>query len=130
MAISDDKQAQRVKRELEKLAAHDEAEISQEIQGLLSRPSGQKFLWWLLQIGKVYQQPYQQDSDYTIFQCGELNVGNQMLARFIETNAVGYAEMQLARKLEDERRNDYATRIASGDDLYGTSAEPEPGTDG
>jgi hypothetical protein len=124
MAQHDDKQAERLNRELTKYQALDEAEIDTVIRQLLEEPKGQKFIWWLLQIGKVGVQPFSTERSITDFQCGELNVGQQMLARLIDVNPMGFAQMQLKRKQEDEYRHAAAQRISTGNDLFA-----EPGTE-
>lgn len=118
MANHDDKQAERLNRELSKYAALDDAEIDQFIQQMLADQKGQKFLWWLLQIGKYGTQPFTVDPQTTAFQCGELNVGNAILMRVIEVNPLGFAQLQLQRKDEDGQRTAAARDIASGNDLY------------
>lgn len=118
MAQHDDKQAQKLQKELAKYAALDDAEIDEICRFLLADQKGQKFIWWLLQIGKYGVQPFSTDRAITDFQCGELNVGQQILARLIDVNPLGFAQMQLNRKNEDDRRNASARSIASGDDLY------------
>lgn len=57
-------------------------------------PSGRKFLWWLLEIGKVGLQPFTSNALNTAFQCGELNVGNQILAKILEVDPAVYVQMQ------------------------------------
>jgi len=129
MAISDDKQADRLKRELEKFAAFDAAQIDETLRYLLADEGGQRLLWWLLEIGKsIGVQPYTANSDYTIFQCGEMNVGMQILARITDAHPVGFAEMQIKRKNEDEWRNTRASELASGNDLYSDVREPDTGS--
>ncbi len=131
MAQHDDKAVERLNRELAKYEALDNAEIDQVIQTLLGDNKGQKFIWWLLQVGKYGVQPFTPDAQVTAFQCGEMNVGAQILARLIEVNPLGFAELQLKRKNESDRRDAAARDIASGNDLLsGTDelgSDPLPG---
>lgn len=125
MAQHDDKQAERLNRELTKYQALDDAEIDQVIRNLLEEPKGQKFIWWLLQVGKYGVNPFSPDVAVMAFQAGEMNVGNAILARLIEVNPMGFAQLQMKRKQEDERRSAAAQRISAGDDLY-SDPDPDP----
>lgn len=121
MAIHDDKQAERLNKELSKYEALDQAEIDEVIRNLLEEPKGQKFLWWLLQIGKYGLNPFSPDPNVMSFQAGEMNVGSAILSRIIEVNPMGFAQLQIRRKTEDDRRNSAASNIARGDDLFASS---------
>ena len=128
MAQYDDKQAERLNKELSKYQALDDVEINQVIQGLIEDQKGQKFLWWLLQVGKYGLNPFSADPGIMAFQAGEMNVGSAILARIIEVNPLGFAQLQMRRKLEDDRRSAAAQRISAGDDLYsidGTDADDD-----
>ena len=125
MAQHDDKQAQRYAREMAKYEALDEAEINEEIRELLSRPRGKKFLWWLLQVTKYGHNPFSPDPATMAFAAGEMNVGAQVMARLIEVNPLGFAEMQLERKTESDRRDIAARNIAHGNDLF-ADADRDP----
>lgn len=114
MADHDDKETKKQLEAQARWAALDDADIDETIRVLLQLAKGQKFLWWLLQVGKVGMQPFTGDRNTTDFQCGELNVGQQILARYIDVNPLGYAEMQMERKREDERRDDLS-RPRDGD---------------
>lgn len=118
MAQHDDKEAERYAREAGKFAALDDADIDETLRVLLTLDKGQKLIWWLLQIGKVGTQPFTVDPHTTSFQCGELNVGQRILDRLIEVNPTGYAEMQLKRKNEYERRDELIRSALIGDDLF------------
>lgn len=54
---------------------------------------GRQFLWHLLSIGKVGLTPFASSREHTDFQCGELNVGNQIFARLLNVAADGYLKM-------------------------------------
>ena len=118
MAQHDDKQTERLNRELSKYAAIDEADIDEVCRHLLSDQKGQKFIWWLLQIGKYGINPFSSDPLAMAFQCGEMNVGSAVLARLVEVNPLGFAQLQLTRKNESDARYSSAQRISSGDDLF------------
>jgi hypothetical protein len=127
LAQHDDKVAERYAKELAKFDALDQADIDETLRVLLTLEKGQKTLWWLLQIGKVGTQPFATDPYVTAFQAGELNVGQQILARLIDVNPTGYADMQMKRKQEYERRDGLARDNASGNDLFADSDHTDPG---
>ena len=126
MAQHDDKEAKKLQRELAKYEALDAEDIDSFIAFSLTDRRGQKFLWWLLQIGKYGVNPFSPDSNTMAFQSGEANVGSQILSRIIDVNAMGFAQMQLERKIEDDRRTRRAADLATGNDLY---ADSDPGDD-
>lgn len=100
------------------------------IHSLLKTVEGRQFIWWLLSIGKAGQgtQPFVAgQADQTAFNCGEQNVGNQILDRIIALNPQGYL-----RLLEDQhgRRTEPSEPGTSLDDTSGAEPEPAPGTDG
>lgn len=115
MASHDDKGAELAARQAAKFAQHEKAEVDRALGELFGTHHGRRALWWLLQIGKVGTQPFQLDPHATAFNCGELNVGNQILARLIEVNPIGYAEMQMERQNESVRNAELLNRyVASG----------------
>lgn len=126
MAQHDDKQAQKLAKELAKYEAIDEAEIDEICRFLLTDQKGQKFIWWLLQIGKYGLNPFSSDALAMAFQAGEMNVGSAVLARLIEVNPLGFAQLQLTRKNADDTRRASAQRISSGNDLL---SDPDSGDD-
>lgn len=127
MAAHDDKEAKRLQRELAKYAAIDDQDINDFIRQALIDRKGQKFIWWLLQVGKYGVNPFAPDAVTMAFQSGEMNVGSQILARVIDVNPLGFAQLQIERKLEDDRRRSSAANIARGDDLL--SALTDSGDD-
>lgn len=89
----------------ERWKREDEAAIDAALNALLQHAHGKKFLWWLLQIGKVGQQPYTNNALATAFNCGELNVGQQILDRITSTSPDGYVQMMKEAADERTRRN-------------------------
>jgi hypothetical protein len=87
-------------------AREDEEAIREALAALAQHRQGRKFLWWLLQIGGVGQQPYVNNALQTAFNCGTLNVGNQVLEAIAVAVPDGY--IQMMKENADER----ATRDA------------------
>lgn len=80
----------------------DENAIDSAISEAVASSEGRKFLWWLLQIGRVGMQPYANNALNTAFNCGEFNVGQQILDRIISVSAEGYLTMM--KESESERK--------------------------
>lgn len=91
---------------------HDRLEIETVYTSLLNSPSGRKFLFYLLGLGKIGHNPFTSNALSTSFACGELNVGQRILADILSANPEGWILMQ--REANDE----YRTRTQS---LAGTS---------
>src|SRR5690606_41749848 len=62
------------------------------------------FLWFLLEITKVGRQPFTANALTTSFCCGELNIGQQIVAQIIEADPAGYV------RLLEEKHNGRRTR--------------------
>lgn len=75
-------------------------EIDAAISACLNTSNGRRLLWWILELGHINQQPFTSNALSTAFQCGELNVGNQVLARIMEVNPDGYLTMMKEKALE------------------------------
>ena len=125
MAQHDDVRERRVEKELVKYAALDDADINSVIGTLLEHEKGQKFLWWLLKIGKYGLNPFSPDPLAMAFMSGEMQVGSQIFARLIDVNPMGFAQLQMKRKSEDDRRTQSALRIADGDDLFASPGDDD-----
>ncbi len=93
-------------RALEKYNANLSAEVDKTFQELTKSHSGRSLLWWLLQIGRVNLQPFSSSAERTAFNCGELNVGNQILAKLIEVSPEGYLSMMKEKQSERSALND------------------------
>lgn len=80
----------------------DELKIGSAVGKALANVEGRKFLWWLLEIGKIGNQPYAGNALNTAFACGELNVGQRILDRIISVSPEGYLIMM--KENADERK--------------------------
>jgi hypothetical protein len=83
-------------------AREDEAKIESAVSKAIADPEGRKFLWWLLEIGRIGMQPFASNALNTAFACGELNVGQRILDRIISVSPEGYLTMM--KESESERR--------------------------
>jgi hypothetical protein len=80
----------------------DEFSIDSAIGQAVENAEGRKFLWWLLEIGRVGLQPYATNALNTAFNCGEMNVGQRILDRIISVSPEGY--LQMMKENNDERK--------------------------
>jgi hypothetical protein len=80
--------------------------IDSAVSALLQHESGKKFLWWLLEIGRVGGQPFAANSLHTAFNCGELNVGQRVLDRIISVSPEGYVSMMKENEIGRRTRDD------------------------
>lgn len=87
---------------------------------LLATDEGRQFIWWLLTIGKWQTMPYAGVDAATNFNCGEMNVGNQIFARLLEVNPQGYL-----RIVEDQNARSRTNTNADSS----TDSESESGPD-
>ena len=121
MSFADDPEARRLSKLQASFAEADRLAIDDSIKLLLERKEGRLFLWWTLQLGKVMTQPFSTDPALTAFQCGELNVGNQLLARIIQVDPAGFMKMQ--QESMDANRE----RTAKLNDAHGTGDDDDTG---
>lgn len=111
MAQHDDKTASAELRAQRKAQALFEAQIDKGIAEALDTPAGRKMLWWLLAISRaVGVNSFSADPYRTAFQCGEQNVGQQVLARITEVSPEGFLAMQ------KENLNEWNRRFKHADD--------------
>lgn len=83
----------------------DEDRIDSAVSKALADDEGRKFLWWLLEIGRIGMQPYTGNALNTAFGCGELNVGQRILDRIISVSPEGYVNMMKENNNERKSRD-------------------------
>lgn len=104
----------------ERWKQEDETAINSAFEALLKAPNGRKVLWWLLQIGRVGQQPFANNALQTAFGCGELNVGQQVLDRITSVSPEGYLDMMKEMADERSRRDNELNSLRQSDDVGDT----------
>lgn len=100
----DDKEKKLQKKQAEKFKA-EQLEVDAACRALLATATGRKYLWWLLRIGKVGTQPFANNALNTSFNCGELNVGQQILDHIISVDPAGYVRMMQEQADNDRSSN-------------------------
>lgn len=102
----------------------DDFAIESAISALATHAQGRKFLWWLLEIGRVGLQPYSGNALGTAFACGELNVGQRVLDRIIAVTPDGYISMMKENADERRKRDDELDRADGNSEFdYGDPAD-------
>ncbi len=92
----------------------DEGQIDSAILSAIETREGRRYLWWLLRIGKIGGQPYANNALNTAFNCGELNVGQQILDRIISVSPEGYVRMMKENASEQAERDKQLALEANG----------------
>ena len=110
----------------------DELKIDSAVNKAVVDIEGRKFLWWLLQIGRIGYQPYARNALDTAFTCGELNVGQQILDRILQVSPDGYILMMKENASESAERDKQLELLRDGtlddsaDDAGAPSGEIAP----
>lgn len=114
-------QAMRAAQRKARRQAKREQQLREKVIGaLLAHREGRDFLWWLLGIGKIGPNPFTANALTTSFNCGELNVGQQIQAAIIEASPAGYVQLIKERAEDDDRARTSADAESDPD------TEPEP----
>ena len=80
-------------------------ELDDAVASLLQHPNGRRYLYWLLDItGAIGISPFTKDSLLTAFNCGEQNVGLQIMAHVIEVSPEGFTSMLTERAQERQEQ--------------------------
>ncbi len=74
--------------------------IDNAVRAMVQHPDTRDYLRWLLEIGRVGEQPFAGNDSATNFRCGELNVGQQIFAHLTEVSPDGYIVMMQEMKNE------------------------------
>lgn len=81
----------------------------EDLRSILKTVYGKRFITRLLSKCHIWEQPWVQDSpDATAFNCGQINVGNQLLKEVLEVRPEAYLEMTKTVKEEDDVRRNLA----------------------
>lgn len=106
MAQHDDRDENKTYQRQMRTAAQQSQNTDEALRALLSVPNGRDFLWWLLDIGRIGLQPFTGVAASTDFNCGQLNVGQQILARILAVAPEGYLTMLKERQNVERTSSD------------------------
>lgn len=125
-----DAEAEARRKKDARAAALRDQNIDEAVGALVNTKVGRDFLWWLLDVGKVGLQPFAIDPIIMSFQCGELNVGQQILDRIVTVNAEGYLRMLKEKQDDATRRTQLDNDARSALDADAASSERSATDDG
>lgn len=95
--------------------------IDKFLQAAMTTREGRDYVWWLLEISTLNHNPHTANALNTAFNCGQMNVGQQVLAHLMSVAPEGYFNMLKER--EEEKKDAERTRA----ELERTDADTEPG---
>jgi hypothetical protein len=87
-------------------AEEDRLEIETQYRELLSTPRGRKFLFYLLGLTKFMQNPFTGNALTTSFNCGEMSIGQRLMADITSVDPIGWSRMQQEVNDADRTRSD------------------------
>ena len=88
--------------------------IDTATRALLHSPDGKEFIWWMLGITRYGETPWTSNALSTSFNCGEQNIGLQLLARMTSVDPEGF--LNLLKERNDDRHDDDRSRDDGDDD--------------
>lgn len=90
----------------------DQLEIENQYRDLLSTPRGRKFLFYQLGITKFMNNPFTGNALTTSFNCGEMSIGQRLMADITSVDPIGWSKMQ--QEANDEHRTRQQLLDAAG----------------
>lgn len=109
--MADDRAQQREARRLKAISVKQKQDIDDAVKALVQHAQGRQYIYWLLELCGIGRNPYNGNALSTAFNCGQLNVGQQIQAHLIENAPKAFLDM--LREKEEERLN--AIRPADSD---------------
>lgn len=70
---------------------------------IMGSKQGRRFMWRLLGITRLFQNPFAGEVGATAFRCGEQNIGQQLLAEIHGLCPERYVEMLKEHQQDDDR---------------------------
>ena len=110
----------KVRRLQAKFQKEDEQTTLDAIRLLMASATGRRFLWLQLSELHVFYNPFATNALQTAFNCGELNVGQRLLAKITEADPDAFLVMM------KENQNVQRSRTASTDALTGPDSDAGP----
>lgn len=91
------------------------------LRQLLATADGRRFAWLFLADCRVFSQPFSSNALQTSFNCGELNVGQKLLAEITEADPDAFLVMMKENQDAERSRSADAARLAArqSDSDYG-----------
>lgn len=104
MAQHDDRPDERVVKKQREWEKADARQLDEAISAMLQHEQTRRYLYWLLEITRaIGQNPMSENALRTAFNCGEQNIGQQVMAHLLECAPDGF--LQLLKERSDERNS-------------------------
>lgn len=124
----DEKTQKKINELARKWEEQDKRAVDEAIKALVQLKEGRMFLYWLLDIGMaIGTNAFATNAMITAFNCGQQNVGNQVLGRLCEVAPDSY--LQMLKEISDERNTRNAA-IAKYNNADSGRSDAEPGDSG
>lgn len=113
--MDNDRAARTAHNRYHKREAERAREVDDAIVALTKHPQGRRLLYWLISLGRPGANPFTGNTLSTMFNCGELNIAQQITDRLIRVAPEAYILM--LKEMENERLDDIArnTKFAAGE---------------
>jgi CRP-like cAMP-binding protein len=130
MAQHDEHVAQQILRRQAKWQEADAKELDNAITAMLQHKETRRYLYWLLEMTRaIGQNPMTDNALRTAFNCGEQNVGQQIMAHLIDVAPEGFLTLLKEKSDERRERSNTIAGIRAGTDRA-NDTEPDRGDAG
>jgi hypothetical protein len=103
-------------RKLASLERQRKLRLDDFVRASMGLPQGREFFYWLLEMCQVGRNPFTANALTTSFQCGEMNVGQQIQAHIIEVAPADF--LRMLQEKQEEQSDDRTDSDDSGDSPY------------
>jgi hypothetical protein len=114
--VMDDRLEQRRFKRMKALENARKGRLDKFVSEVMKLPEGREFMYWLLELAKVGRNPFTANALTTSFNCGELNVGQQIQSHIMDVAPDGYLQM-----LKERQEEEYHARTTLERDLNDSS---------
>jgi hypothetical protein len=91
------------------------------VNNLYKTTEGRAYLWWILELSQAIGiNPFSHDTHTTAFQCGQMNVGQQLMSHMINTNPDAFAELMKEQTYVRPNRSSHGDTGSDGDSGSGS----------
>lgn len=106
MGAFDDKPTERQVNKQRDWAKQDQQGLDNAVRAMLMHADTRRYLYWLLEIGKaIGHNPATGNALSTHFNCGEMNVGQKIMAHMIDVDPDGFLAVLKERENERKQRD-------------------------
>lgn len=73
----------------------------EDLKWLMAHKQGRRLAWGLLSDAGIFRNPFNHSGSITAFNCGQMNLGQQLLAKIMEHAPEAYVVMTKEQKAHD-----------------------------